>query len=85
MFPALKHCEVIHHWAGLRPGSPNGIPYIGAVPGYPSIYVNAGHFRNGLVLAPASVELLSSIIAKQPPKIDSKPYALNHRIEVPLL
>ncbi len=69
LFPSLANHTIIHHWAGLRPGSPDGIPSIGLLKGYDSVYVNAGHFRNGLVLAPASVELLSSIIANRSPKM----------------
>jgi glycine oxidase len=74
LLPALENYKVIHHWAGLRPGSRDGIPMIGLVPGKKSLYINAGHFRNGLVLAPASVELLGSIIAKQTTKVEQAPY-----------
>ncbi len=74
LYPALEQYPVIHQWAGLRPGSPDGVPSIGAIDGYENIFVNAGHFRNGLVLAPASVELLSDIVAKRASKIDANPY-----------
>jgi glycine oxidase len=74
LYPALEHCPVIHQWAGLRPGSPQGIPRIGHLSGYENVFVNAGHFRNGLVLAPASVELLCDIVGKRHSKLDSKPY-----------
>jgi glycine oxidase len=74
LYPALEQYPVIHQWAGLRPGSPNGVPSIGAIAGYENVFVNAGHFRNGLVLAPASVELLSDMVAKRASKIDANPY-----------
>lgn len=74
LYPALEQYPVIHQWAGLRPGSPNGVPSIGAIAGYENVFVNAGHFRNGLVLAPASVELLCDIVAKRTSKIDTNPY-----------
>ncbi|MES2683521.1 MAG: FAD-dependent oxidoreductase [Pseudomonadota bacterium] len=54
LLPPLRHCPVSHHWAALRPGSDQGIPLIGAAPGFDNLYVNAGHFRNGITLAPAS-------------------------------
>ena len=44
-----KRTPIEDHWAGLRPGSPSGIPYIGPYPGADGLYVNAGHFRNGVV------------------------------------
>lgn len=72
--PALADCPVAYHWAGLRPGSPDGIPFIGALPELPNVYVNAGHYRNGLVLAPASTHLLVDQLLDRMPLIDPTPY-----------
>lgn len=72
--PALAECEVEHHWAGLRPGSPEGIPTIGAVPGFDGLHINAGHYRNGLVLAPASTRLLVDQLIGCAPIVDPTPY-----------
>ncbi len=78
--PALADCEVEHHWAGLRPGSPDGVPFIGAVPGVDNLHVNAGHYRNGLVLAPASTRLLVDRLLGREPILDPAPYALAGRL-----
>lgn len=75
LLPALAEAEVVRHWAGLRPGSPEGIPYIGKMPGHEGLWLNCGHFRNGLVLAPASCRLLADLMLGQPPLIDPEPYA----------
>jgi len=75
LLPALKGAEVVAHWAGLRPGSPKGIPFIGEVPGHPGLWLNCGHFRNGLVLAPASCQLLADLMLGPKPIIDPAPYA----------
>lgn len=74
LFPELASCQISHHWAGFRPGTQKGIPYIGQHPKYENVYLNSGHFRNGLVLAPASVHLLSSIISGDMCQIDADPY-----------
>jgi len=74
LFPELAACPVNHHWAGLRPGSPEGLPYIGRLPEYDNVYVNAGHFRNGLVLAPASVRLMTSMLCDEALPLDANPY-----------
>lgn len=81
MLPALAECEVEAHWAGLRPGSPKGVPYIGAVPGVAGLYVNAGQYRNGLVLAPGSVRVLADELLERAPVIDPAPYRLEGRVE----
>lgn len=77
LFPGLRHAEVGAHWSGLRPGSPNGIPYIGPHPTIAGLFVNAGHFRNGLVCAPASARLAADLILGHPPILDPAPYALD--------
>lgn len=75
LLPALADAEVVGHWAGLRPGSPDGIPFIGEVPQFPGLWLNCGHYRNGLVLAPASCELLKNLMLGEPPIVDPAPYA----------
>ncbi|QTP58417.1 glycine oxidase ThiO [Billgrantia antri] len=79
MLPRLAECEVEHHWAGLRPGAPDGIPFIGAVPGIEGLYLNAGHYRNGLVLAPAATRLLVDLLLAREPVIDPTPYRTDRR------
>jgi len=76
LLPALSDYPVEAHWVGLRPGSPGGIPYIAQVPGIHNLYLNAGHYRNGLVLAPASCRLAADLMLARQPVIDSAPYQL---------
>lgn len=74
LVPALADYPVERQWAGLRPGSPEGIPIIGEHPAVRGLFVNAGHFRNGVVLAPASARLLADLILQRPPILDPAPY-----------
>ena len=78
IIPALEKAEVEHHWAGLRPGSTDGIPYICAIPEMEGLYLNTGHFRNGVVLGPASARLMSDLILKRPPILDLNQYKLDN-------
>ncbi len=80
LLPALADAEVVKHWAGLRPASPDGIPYIGPVPGHDGLWLNCGHFRNGLVLAPASCQLLTDLMSNRDPCVDPEPYAPSGRL-----
>ncbi len=74
--PALAELPIEHHWSGLRPGSPGGIPYIGEHPDVLGLFVNAGHFRNGVVLGLASARLAADLILGRPPIVPPAPYAL---------
>lgn len=47
---------------GLRPFAFGGLPFVGAVPGVPGLYVAAGHEGSGLTLGPATAELITSLI-----------------------
>lgn len=75
LLPALADADVVGHWAGLRPGSPEGVPFIGPVPGHDGLWLNCGHYRNGLVLAPASCQLLADLMLGREPIVDPAPYA----------
>ena len=74
-FPILKEYPVEAHWAGLRPSSPAGVPYIGRHPGIDGLFVNAGHFRNGIVLGLASARLAADLVLGREPIVDPAPYA----------
>lgn len=76
MVPGLVHSPVECHWAGLRPGSPGGVPFIGEHPRISGLYVNSGHFRNGIVLGPASARLIADIMLEREPIIDPMPFRL---------
>ena len=76
-FPVLKDKAVEHHWAGLRPGSPDGVPVISRHPQFDNLFINAGHFRNGVVLAPASCQLLSEMMLGQETSFDVEDYAIS--------
>lgn len=76
-FPVLNSFPVERHWAGLRPAAPAGVPYITRHPQIDNLFINAGHYRNGVVLAPASARLLADLVLKRKPALDPFPYALN--------
>lgn len=82
LLPALAEAEMVAHWAGLRPGSPEGIPFIGPVPGHEGLWLNCGHYRNGLVLAPASCQLLADLMLGREPIVDPTPYAPAERLSL---
>lgn len=74
--PALSELTLERQWAGLRPGTQNGIPYICEHDEVDGLYIHAGHYRNGIVLGPASVQLMTEIILGQTTFCDASTYTL---------
>jgi glycine oxidase len=75
LVPGLCECEIVKQWAGLRPGTAQGIPFIGQYPDIRGLYMNTGHFRNGVVMAPASAQLLLDIMLERDSLTDPAPYS----------
>jgi glycine oxidase len=69
LIPALQQARVLEDWAGLRPGTPDDLPILGAtvVPGY---FVAAGHYRDGILLAPVTAKLMAQLITGETPAYD---------------
>lgn len=74
LLPDLAHAELVRHWAGLRPGSPRNIPTIARHPRIDNLYLNSGHFRYGVTMAPASARILANRIFRQLQPFDVSPY-----------
>lgn len=69
LVPSLKSARLERCWSGLRPGSPNGLPYLGRVPRSENLFVAAGHFRAGLMLSPITAELLRQMLLRETPSL----------------
>ena len=74
LLPSLEGLQPIRHWAGLRPGSPDNLPVIDRHPDFDNVFVNVGHYRYGVTLAPASAELLTDLMENTMPAVDPAPY-----------
>jgi glycine oxidase len=55
--PGIMAQPLSRTWAGLRPGSPDGLPLVGPVPGWDGIFLAVGHYRNGILLGPMTGRL----------------------------
>jgi glycine oxidase len=74
LLPPLADYPIEKQWSGLRPGTHDGIPFIGQCGDIRGLYVNAGHFRNGVVTGLASARLLADQLLGQEHILDSAPY-----------
>lgn len=75
IMPELKGLPIIKHWSGLRPGTPENLPTIAEHPQINSLFLNTGHFRYGLTMAPASAKIVSALVLGETPIIDAAPFA----------
>lgn len=76
LLPELSHARIERAWAGLRPGSFDGFPYLGRVPGHDNLFVAAGHFRSGLYLSPGTAVVMAQLMCGDRPEIDLTPFGV---------
>ena len=72
--PALAKARIHETWAGLRPASPDDLPVIGATAtrGY---FVAGGHYRNGILLAPATARGVAQLVTGEACAFDLTPFS----------
>jgi D-amino-acid dehydrogenase len=69
--------ELLEIWRGLRPCSPDGLPFIGRAPGYDNVIMATGHGMLGISLAPISGKIVSQLSANEKPAIDITPLSVD--------
>ncbi len=74
LMPGLREATFESAWSGLRPATPDNLPIIGPVPHWENVFVAAGHFRNGILLAPITAELVCALILAKEVPIPLDPY-----------
>ena len=62
LLPGLARAEFVESWSGLRPATRDGLPILGAVPRQPRYLLATGHFRNGILLAPATAHVMAQLL-----------------------
>jgi glycine oxidase len=74
LVPELRNAKILEDWAGLRPGTPDSLPILGATatPGY---YVATGHFRDGILLAPITGRVMAEVITETNCQYDLEPFS----------
>jgi glycine oxidase len=74
LVPGLGSARFVTAWSGLRPGTPDGLPVLGASP-VPGLFFAAGHFRNGILLAPITARILADLLTDGPAR-DLTPFSI---------
>ena len=76
LVPALADVSLERSWAGLRPGSPDGLPFLGRVPGLENLYIAAGHFRAGIQLSPGTAQVMTELLLERTLSIELDAFRL---------
>jgi glycine oxidase len=73
LVPELRNAKILEAWAGLRPGTPDALPILGATetPGY---YIATGHFRDGILLAPITAQVMAEVVTGNSCSFDLSPF-----------
>jgi glycine oxidase len=76
LVPRLSEARILEAWAGLRPGTPDGLPILGATetPGY---FVATGHYRDGILLAPVTARMIGRMMCGKSPELDLAAFTAN--------
>lgn len=61
--PGMKEAQFLRAWAGVRPATPDGLPYIGACESIPGLFAAFGHYRNGILLSAITGRLIAELLA----------------------
>ncbi len=68
--PSLAGARVARSWTGFRPEGPDRLPYLGRIAGLDGLVVATGHFRDGILLAPSTAQVITEILIGETPSID---------------
>jgi glycine oxidase len=74
LVPELGEARMLETWAGLRPGTPDALPLLGTTE-LPNYFVAAGHYRDGILLAPITALVMSQVVLGLPPEFDLSPFS----------
>ncbi|HWB00706.1 MAG TPA: glycine oxidase ThiO [Pirellulales bacterium] len=77
LVPPLATFEIERTWAGLRPATADGLPYLGRIPGFSNAFIAAGHFRSGLHLSPGTARVVGQAMRGVPTEIDLTPFRVD--------
>jgi glycine oxidase len=75
LLPALADAPQLEAWAGLRPATLDGLPLLGALPDNPNHFIASGHYRDGILLAPATAHVMAQLLTGETPSTPLDPFS----------
>jgi glycine oxidase len=75
LLPPLAAAPQLEAWSGLRPATPDGLPLMGALPTQPNHFIATGHYRDGILLAPATAHVMAQLLSGIATSVDLTPFS----------
>ena len=80
LMPSIVEAEWERAWAGIRPQTIDGLPYLGEHPAYKGLYIATGHFRNGILLSPITGVVIADLIEGKPTSVNLEPFRVDRLV-----
>ncbi|MEW9502869.1 glycine oxidase ThiO [Jeotgalibacillus marinus] len=80
LMPSIVEAEWEQAWAGTRPQTADGLPYLGEHPEYKGLFFATGHYRNGILLAPITGEVIADLVEGKTPSVNLAPFRLDRLV-----
>jgi glycine oxidase len=77
LMPSIVKAEWERAWAGIRPQTSDGLPYLGEHPAYKGLFIATGHFRNGILLSPITGEVIADLVEGKSTSVDLNPFRVD--------
>ncbi len=75
LLPEFQNRPLLSSWSGLRPATEDLLPAIGKLPGSDRLFVASGHYRNGILLAPGTADLVARLLVGDTLPISLEPFS----------
>jgi glycine oxidase len=76
VLPVLADMPLVETWAGFRPMTPDGLPLLGRDPVLDGLVYATGHYRNGILLAPATAACIADLVTDRKSTVDLEPFGI---------
>lgn len=80
LMPSIVEAEWERAWAGIRPQTGDGLPYLGEHPAYKGLFIATGHFRNGILLSPITGEVIADLVEGKPTSLNLEPFRVDRLV-----
>jgi glycine oxidase len=80
LVPALEGASLAATWSNFRPYTPDELPLLGRTP-IAGLLLATGHYRNGILLAPITAEIVTALVLGKKPPLDLRAFRADRSVD----